>query len=65
MDANEGTAGWWVEETLMDRLGSTFAIMDPAPPGLLETACQVFAWRTIDADLAELLRAGLAHAPAD
>jgi hypothetical protein len=66
MDANARTSGV-VDDALVDRLGRTLGIADPAPPGLQQTACELLAWRTIDADLADLLRAGVAHAtaPAD
>jgi hypothetical protein len=64
MDANARTGG---VDALVDRLGRTLAIADPAPPELQQTARQLLAWRTIDADLADLLRGGVAHAavPAD
>jgi hypothetical protein len=51
------------EEILAARLGMTLAIVDPAPPGLQEAAYQLLTWRTVDAELAELLDAGLAHIP--
>jgi hypothetical protein len=51
------------EDVLAARLGRTLAIVDPAPPGLQEAAYQLLTWRTVDAELAELLDAGLAHIP--
>ena len=66
MDANERTA-CLADDALVDRLGSTLGIADPAPPGLQQTARELCTWRTVDAELADLLRAGAAHAtaPAD
>jgi hypothetical protein len=40
---------------LEDELRRVLARIDPVPPGLVETGVGVFAWRTIDADLAELV----------
>jgi hypothetical protein len=51
------------EEILAARLGRTLASVDPAPPGLQEAAYQLLTWRTVDAELADLLDAGLAHIP--
>ena len=49
-------------DDLEGRLGRAIAATDPAPPGLELVACELFTWRTVDADLEELLRA---PAPAD
>lgn len=66
MDANERTA-CLAEDALLDRLGTTLGVADPAPPGLQQIARELLAWRTVDAELADLLRTGAAHAtaPAD
>jgi hypothetical protein len=64
MDAHTRTAPGADDETLVGRLGRTLALTDPAPPDLQRTACELLVWRTVDAELADLLRAGLAHPPA-
>ena len=43
-------------------LGRALAVCDPAPADLQAIASELFAWRTVDAELAELLGA---PAPAD
>ena len=48
------------DDDLEGRLGR--AIADPAPPGLELVAYELFTWRTVDAELEELLQA---PAPAD
>ncbi|HYB86987.1 MAG TPA: hypothetical protein VEC76_09065 [Streptosporangiaceae bacterium] len=40
---------------LEDELRRVLARTDPVPPGLVEAGIGAFAWRTIDADLAELV----------
>ena len=40
---------------LEEELRRVVAHMEPVPPGLLEAALGAYAWRTIDADLAELV----------
>jgi hypothetical protein len=40
---------------LEDELRRVLARIDPVPPGLVEAGVGAFAWRTIDADLAELV----------
>ena len=40
---------------LEDELRGVLARLDPVPPGLVEAGVGAFAWRTIDADLAELV----------
>jgi len=45
------------DHALEDRLGKALAAADPAPPALAQTAYELFTWRTVDAELAELLRA--------
>ena len=59
MDANERTA-CAADDELQARLGRTLA--DPAPPDLKRVAVDLLCWRTVEADLAELLRT---PAPAD
>lgn len=66
MDANERT-DCLADDALVDRLGRTLGIADPAPPGLQQTARELLTWRTVDAELSDLLRTRAAHvtAPAD
>ena len=66
MDANERTA-CLAEDALLDRLGATLGVADPAPQELRQIARELLAWRTFDAELAALLRTDAAHAtaPAD
>jgi HAMP domain-containing protein len=45
------------DDALVRCLGRTLTRTDPAPEWLRDAACELFAWRTIDADLTELLRA--------
>jgi hypothetical protein len=52
------------DEALLSRLAAALAATDAAPRGLELAARQLLAWRTVDADLDELLRAGGARAPA-
>jgi hypothetical protein len=40
---------------LEDELQRVLARIDPVPPGLVEAGVGAFTWRTIDADLAELV----------
>jgi hypothetical protein len=40
---------------LEEELRRVVAQIEPVPPGLVEAAVGAFAWRTIDADLAELV----------
>lgn len=64
MDADERGTRREDDDALQDRLGKALGIVDPAPPGLNQTACELLAWRTIDADLADLLRVADAQATA-
>jgi hypothetical protein len=43
------------DNELAEELRRVVAHMEPVPPGLLEAALGAYAWRTIDADLAELV----------
>lgn len=51
------------DAALVDHLRRTLATGDPIPASLVRDARDLLAWRTVDADLARLLRAGLARAP--
>ena len=66
MDANERTA-CLADDALVDRLGRTLGIADPPPPGLQKAARELLTWRTVDAELGDLLGTTAAHAtgPAD
>jgi hypothetical protein len=64
MNADERAARREDDDALVDRLGRTLGIVDPAPPWLKQAACELLGWRTIDADLADLLRAADASAAA-
>jgi hypothetical protein len=63
MDEHEPTAGPVDDDALVARLCRTLAAVDPPPPGLQRSAYELLTWRTVDAELAGLLRAGLAHEP--
>lgn len=39
---------------LLDELGTLLSRLDPLPPHLVEQACQLYSWRSIDAELADL-----------
>lgn len=50
------------DEALTDRLRAALAAADPVPPTILAAANAAFTWRTIDAELAELVSdSALAH----
>lgn len=51
------------DAALVDHLRRTLATADPIPEALERDARDLLAWRTVDADLARLLRAGLACTP--
>jgi hypothetical protein len=57
-EADRGCGG----DVLEERIGRALADTDPVPPALQPAAYELFTWRTVDAELAELLRA---PAPAD
>src|ERR1700759_2796656 len=44
------------EETMLEDLRGLFARVDPVPERLDEAARAAFTWRTVDAELAELMR---------
>lgn len=46
------------DRALLDRLAKALAAADPPPPDLVANARRLLAWRTVDAELAELLCAG-------
>jgi hypothetical protein len=48
------------DDQMLAELRNMFAELDPPAPALLEQARMAFAWRTIDADLAELAYDSLA-----
>ena len=50
------------DDALVRCLGRTLAYVDPAPEWLRDAACELLAWRTVDAELTELLRAAPAAA---
>jgi hypothetical protein len=45
------------DDVMLQRLKEVLADVEPAPPGLQEVADQLLTWRTVDVELAELLRA--------
>jgi len=53
MDANARRGD---DDVMLQRLRKLLTDVDPAPPGLQEAADQLLTWRTVDAELAELLR---------
>lgn len=63
MHKNRRAAHHAREAVLLDHLRRTFAAADPIPPTLESSARELLSWRTVDADLAELLRAGVTQAP--
>jgi hypothetical protein len=62
MEAPECGGSGMDDDALVRGLGRTLAGIDPAPRWLAETACELYAWRTVDAELSELLRAAPAAA---
>ena len=50
-------------EAMLDRLRVIVTAADPVPVDLRRIAGQLLIWRTVDADLAELLGDGVAPAP--
>lgn len=51
------------DDMLLGRLARTLGRVDPVPAPLVAGAAGLLTWRTVDAELAELLGAGLAAAP--
>lgn len=43
------------DEALLERLTRVLAAFEPAPPEVQEAACELLTWRTVDAELTELL----------
>jgi hypothetical protein len=43
------------DDCLLERLTRVLAALEPAPPQVREAACELLTWRTVDADLTELL----------
>jgi hypothetical protein len=43
------------DDSLLERLTRVLAALEPAPPQAQEAACSLLTWRTVDADLTELL----------
>jgi hypothetical protein len=62
MDVRDAAVRGSGDDVLEDRLGRALAAADPAPPALQPAAYELLTWRTVDAELEELLRA---RAPAD
>ena len=54
MRGNDGSARL-DDDALLARLGMTLAVMDPAPPSVRKTGRDLLSWRTVDAELADLL----------
>ena len=52
------------DAALIRRLARTLAVADPSPPHVEAMARELLTWRTVDAELAELLRTGLSRASA-
>jgi hypothetical protein len=57
MDVQDHAARRMDDDALAGCIGRALALADPAPPDLVQTARQLFTWRTVDAELSELLRA--------
>lgn len=57
MDVRDDAARYGGDDDLEGRLGGALAAADPAPPGFELVACELFTWRTVDAELRELLQA--------
>ncbi len=51
------------DATLIHRVARAFAIVDPPPPDLKTTAGELLTWRTVDEELAALLRTALLPPP--
>jgi hypothetical protein len=51
------------DNALLDRLARALAAADRPPPEQAVQARGLLAWRTVDAELAELLRADAARSP--
>jgi hypothetical protein len=62
VDATDWPRSGLDDDALVRRLGTALAGIDPAPEWLRDTACELLTWRTVDAELRELLRAAPAVA---
>jgi hypothetical protein len=45
------------DEALLERLTRVLAALEPARPEVQDAACELLTWRTVDAELTELLGA--------
>jgi hypothetical protein len=52
------------DDALADELRRAAQLIDPVPPELLHSAAGAFTWRTVDAELAELVFDSLVQEPA-
>jgi hypothetical protein len=50
-----GNAGCEEDDALLERLTRVLAALEPARPEVQEAACELLTWRTVDAELTELL----------
>jgi len=55
---------WLADDSLLRALDEAMRTPDPTPPAVLEAARAVYTWRTIDAELAELVHDSRAESPA-
>jgi hypothetical protein len=53
----DGNARWEDDDALLERLTRVLAALEPAPPQVLVAAYGLLTWRTVDAELNELLGA--------
>ena len=58
MQDSGGTARRADDAALLCRLGRVLAAVDPAPPSLEQNARRLLSWRSVDAELAEVLGTG-------
>jgi hypothetical protein len=50
-----GNARYEQDNALLERLTRVLAAVEPARPETQEAACELLTWRTVDAELNELL----------
>jgi hypothetical protein len=43
------------DEALLERVARVLAALEPDPPESQDAACKLLTWRTVDAELTELL----------
>jgi len=55
---------WLQNDSLLRALDDAVRTPDPTPPAVLEAARAVYTWRTVDAELAELVHDSDAETPA-